>query len=217
VRRTRWLWPHRIAHSVAVTAPTIEPMLAGYGLPSGPLTDWAAEPKLDGWRAQVTVVDGRVSVRSRRGRPLDVPELSPIGRVGIDVVLDGELVAGAGTMDDFYGLAPALARRRRPPTVSFAAFDVLWVDRHLTTSLPYGTRRRLLEQLDLPPPAVVVPQWSGDDADVLLDVCEEYGVEGVVLKRRDGVYRAGARSTTWRKLKCESWRETHLRRRGCRP
>lgn len=188
-------------------------MLAGYGMPAGPTGRWSVEPKLDGWRAMVSVADARVSVRSRRGRPLDVPELQPLASVGLDLVLDGELVAGGGRMDDFYGLAPALARRRRTTALSFAAFDVLWIDGNLTTPLAYDDRRRLLEQLELSPPVTVVPRWAGDDADALLDACEHHGVEGVVLKRRDSPYRAGQRSTAWRKVKCATWRSVHLARR----
>jgi ATP-dependent DNA ligase len=48
-------------------------MLADRGLPRGDLARWAAEPKLDGWRAIVvvdpTLPDG-VSVRARRGHPI---------------------------------------------------------------------------------------------------------------------------------------------------
>jgi bifunctional non-homologous end joining protein LigD len=211
--RARWHAGAVRAHPGAVRAPTIEPMLAGYGMPGGSLSRWAAEPKLDGWRAHVTVSSGTVAVRSRRGRPLEVPELAPLLDIAVDVVLDGELVAGGGRMEDFYGLAPALARRRRHVALTFAAFDVLWIDGRLTMSLAYDDRRRLLEQLDLPRPATVVPQWAGDDATVLLDACEAHDVEGVVLKRRDSDYRPGQRSSTWRKVKCSTWRSVHLERR----
>ena len=202
-----------LAILAAVAPPTIEPMLAGHGMPTGPTARWAVEPKLDGWRAMVTVYGGAVAVRSRRGRPLEVPELSPLADIGLDLVLDGELVAGGGTMDDFYGLAPALARRRRTTALTFAAFDVVWIDGQLTTALSYEQRRRLLHQLDLAPSVTVVPSWPGYDTDTLLAACEEHGVEGVVLKRRDSPYRAGERSTAWRKVKCATWRTVHLERR----
>jgi bifunctional non-homologous end joining protein LigD len=196
-----------------VPAPTLEPMLAGYGAPSGPLDRWAVEPKLDGWRALVTVADGTASVTSRRGRPLAVPELAPLASVGLDVVLDGELVAAGGRMSDFYEVAPRLARRHRSTTLQFAAFDVLWLDGHLLTHLSYDDRRRLLCQLDLPHPACVVPSWPGADAPSLLEACEVEGVEGVVLKRRDAGCTPGRRSTMWRKVKCDAWRMEHAARR----
>lgn len=194
-------------------APTFAPMLAGYG-PSLTLDGWDAEPKLDGWRAIVTV-DDAVTVRTRGGHDLELPELSSLVEVGLRLVLDGELVAAAGRMNDFYAVAPTVAQRRRTrrPPLSFAAFDVLWLDGHDTTGLPYLQRRRLLEQLGLDGCATVVPRWSGDDAEALLEACEDQGVEGVVLKRCASPYTPGKRSTAWRKVKCSAWREVHAERR----
>ncbi len=63
---------------------------------------WRLEPKLDGWRAMVTV-DGKVTVRSRNGRDVTsaLPELTGLADAlaGRTTVLDGELVAGAGRAD----------------------------------------------------------------------------------------------------------------------
>jgi bifunctional non-homologous end joining protein LigD len=167
-------------------------MLAGWGAPVGDPPAWAAEPKLDGWRALVTIDHG-VTVRTRRGHVLEVPELEPLARLGVTLVLDGELVAKAGRMEDFYDVMPSVAIRRRPrrAPLTFAAFDVLWLDGRLTTGLPYRHRRRLLEQLDLDGAATVVPSWPGEDADALLDACERLDVEGVVLKRLSAATRRG--------------------------
>jgi len=74
-------------------------MLADRGLPGGDLAGWAAEPKLDGWRAIVAVdpslPDG-ISVRTRRGHAITsaVPGIAALAVLGHRVVLDGELVAG---------------------------------------------------------------------------------------------------------------------------
>lgn len=70
-------------------------------------------------------------VRTRRGRRLELPELRPL--VGLGVALDGELVAGAGRMADFYSVAPALAARRRTTTVTFVAFDVTFLGADLAS------------------------------------------------------------------------------------
>src|SRR5215216_569703 len=90
----------------AVSAPGYQAMLA---MPGAERTrsGWAAEPKLDGWRAIVTVDDG-LEVRSRTGRFIShiVPELEPLTELGFRTVLDGELVAfdERGTVD-FYALS----------------------------------------------------------------------------------------------------------------
>jgi ATP-dependent DNA ligase len=101
--------------------------------------------KLDGWRAMAGVVDGSVQVRTRRGKDVTpaVPELSRLHLP--DAVLDGELVIGAGRLSDFYGLAGRLAGKPRNGSavpVTFAAFDVLWLDGELRVDEPDETRRR---------------------------------------------------------------------------
>lgn len=83
-------------------------MLAERGIPRS-LDGWAAEPKLDGWRARVLADDGQVRLRTRSGRDISA-SVRPIERLTDRwVVLDGELVAEAGTMTNFYAVGPGMA------------------------------------------------------------------------------------------------------------
>jgi bifunctional non-homologous end joining protein LigD len=135
------------------------------------------------------------------------------------VVLDGELVAGAGTASDFYGLLPRLARRRRlrpgpsAATVSLWAFDLLWVNDQPLLERPYLERRARLEDLPLVGPCGVLPRFPGTDAADLLAACAAHDVEGVVLKRLRSVYRPGERTRHWRKLQTADWAAVHRPRR----
>jgi bifunctional non-homologous end joining protein LigD len=94
---------------------TLEPMLASTGAIAAPASDWASEPKLDGWRVLV-YVDARLEVRTRGGHNVaaSVPELEPLVDVldGRAAVLDGELVARDGRPWTFYRLGPRLAALR---------------------------------------------------------------------------------------------------------
>jgi bifunctional non-homologous end joining protein LigD len=193
--------------------PDIPPMLAETGVPRS-MDGWAAEPKLDGWRARVLVDGDELAVRTRRGRPITESVPSVAGLRGLSVVLDGELVAGAGTLADFYRLGSALAvRRRTGAEVSFVAFDLLWLDGETLTGRPYADRRKLLAGLKLPARGTpVVPSFDGLDAALLFKACDALGVEGVVLKRQASLYWPRERSRDWRKAKCQAWRE-HLERR----
>jgi bifunctional non-homologous end joining protein LigD len=197
-------------------------MLADRGLPRGDLAGWAAEPKLDGWRAMVVVdpgLPGGVVVRTRRGHGITsaVPGIGALAEIGHRVVLDGELVAGAGTAGDFYGLLPHLVRRRHPgppAPVSFWAFDLLWIDGEPLLDRPYLERRQRLEDLRLCGPCGVLPRFPGPDAADLLDACATHDVEGIVLKRLRSIYRPGERTRHWRKLKTPDWSAVHRPRRG---
>jgi bifunctional non-homologous end joining protein LigD len=181
-------------------------MLAERGIPRS-IEGWAAEPTLDAWRARVLADDGQVRLRTRSGRDIS-DSVRSVGRLADRrVVLDGELVAEAGTMTDFYAVGPALARRR---AVTFVAFDVLWLDGELLTSRPQQERRRILDGLALPVP--VIPAFPHDDAPTLFQACGRLGVEGIVLKQLTALYRPGQRSAAWRKVKVADWRP-HFERR----
>lgn len=184
-----------------------EPMLAATGRPTTPLSGWAVEPKFDGWRAMVDVAGGRVCVTSRNGHDITekVPALQQLA--GKELVLDGELVCGAGRLADFYGLLGAL----HAGTATFIAFDVLVAGDHVLVDQPYSARRAALEALELPG-VTVVPSYPGEEVDELLAACEDGGMEGVVLKRRRSIYRPGKRTADWRKVKCSTW-PAHLERR----
>lgn len=191
-------------------------MLATSGRPPGDLTAWAVEPKLDGWRATVTVDEhGSLAVRTRTGRGLTecLPELAPLAG-SRPLILDGELIIGAGRLDDFYGLSGRLSGRphARSARVVFVAFDLLWLDGITLTCQPYAERRAVLESLDLGP-VRVVPSYAGEDTDDLLGACENEGMEGVVVKRLSSLYRPGQRTREWAKVKCPAWSEHVVRRR----
>lgn len=131
--------------------PRYKPMLASAGAIRGEPGDYSFEPKLDGWRALVTVAGGQVQVRTRNGHDVtaSVPELEGMRQhfLGRSVVLDGELVAHKGTPSSFYRLSGRMAakrpsavrsaRQRTPAT--FVAFDVLWHDGDVTAQ-PYTER-----------------------------------------------------------------------------
>ena len=193
--------------------PDIEPMLATTGIPLGGLDGWAAEPKWDGWRARVAVDRGKLTVRTRTGRVITaaVPELAPLRGHEGRLVLDGELVAGAGRIGDFADLSGRLAGRRRAShPVVFVAFDLL-VHEEPMLDQPYADRRAALVGLELPA-VVVSPAYAWDDAPALLAACEDSGMEGVMLKRLDSPYLPGKRTDAWRKVKCATWGE-HARAR----
>jgi bifunctional non-homologous end joining protein LigD len=189
--------------------PLPAPMLATSGRPNVGLDDWTVEVKLDGWRAIVGVSSEGYQVRTRRGRSIGdrLPELRALTAFGIDAVLDGELIAGAGRPAEFYELAGAMAASRRDLPVCFVAFDVLRLDGTSLLNVPQQERRQLLQQLaaltdDTLP---VVPSYPGGDLDDVLAGCEELALEGVVIKRHDARYLPGRRSNGWRKAKAPSW------------
>jgi bifunctional non-homologous end joining protein LigD len=90
---------------------------------------------------------------------------------------------------------------------------VLWVDGERVTHRPLRDRKAILADPVLDGPAWREAPWQVGDVRALLAACEELGLEGVVAKRLDSIYRPGARTTLWRKKKCRAWLEEQLPRR----
>ena len=174
-----------------------------------PLGDYAYELKWDGFRAIVSTEDG-LGVRSRRGWNM-TPLIPELARDDVRGVFDGELVAFREGVPHFPLVTARMLHKRREIPVAFAVFDVLALDGEPTTDLPYAKRRELLESLDLAGNGWFLTPVFDDGPALFAATCEQ-GLEGVVAKRRDSLYRPGDR--TWIKVKSRAyWRfhdERHL-------
>lgn len=187
----------------------VRPMLATAGtLPTGP--GWAYEFKWDGVR---TLVDSRaagLTLTSRLGNEVTLayPELAGLAGVAEDVLLDGEVVSLVDGRPSFSALQNRMhvrksleARRLAAAApVTYLAFDILRLYGVDLTGRPFAERRATLERL-----AVAGPHWTVspvfDDGPATLQAATENGLEGVVAKRLASVYRAGARTTDWIKVR----------------
>jgi bifunctional non-homologous end joining protein LigD len=76
---------------------------------------------------------------------------------------------------------------------------VLRVDGHDLTCNAWADRRAALEELELPSLLCLVGD-AFDDGQALFEAVCDHGLEGVVAKRRRGIYRPGRRGS-WVKVK----------------
>jgi bifunctional non-homologous end joining protein LigD len=189
-------------------------MLATPGtLPDGP--EWLFEVKWDGMRLLADVADGRVRLSSRSERDVtaNFPELAALTALAPDVLLDGEVVLLENGVPSFAALAdrmhgPVAPRIAQARPVTFMVFDVLRLYGVPLLERPFAERRGTLERLDLASIPVLSLSPTYTDGAALLEVTRQRGMEGVVAKRRDGVYRPGRRSPTWTKV-------THRHSQAC--
>ncbi len=172
------------------------------GLPDGP--EWLFEVKWDGMRLLAEVVDGSVRLTSRTERDVSAnfPELNELVRLAPDVLLDGEVVLLEHGIPSFAALADRMHAPVDPRTaaarpVTLMVFDVLRLYGVSLVDRPLEERRATLERLEL----AAVPNLSLSpgyvDGKALLEATRQRGMEGVVAKRRDSVYRPGRRSPNW--------------------
>ena len=191
---------------------------ASEAIPAG--EGWLYEPKWDGFRCLAYFDGDGLFLQSRDLKPLGryFPELEAGLKQTLPgpVILDGEIVIATDHGLDFDALQmrihPAESRVRMlaeaTPT-SFVAFDLLAEAGEDLRATPFATRRERLVSLvgSLGPPVFLTPSTA--DRDLALDWFERFegaGLDGVIAKRVDEVYKPGARG--WLKIK-------HLRTVDC--
>lgn len=162
------------------------------------------ELKWDGLRAMASREGGVVRIVDRAGGDL-LPLVPELARLPIPdgSLLDGEIVVcdsrGRPSYDLMAGrLGPKGAKRGFGPT--FVAFDLLYLEHRPLLTRPLLERRRRLAELDLRGRSIGVPAHLDADGEPFLDVVEEYGLEGIVAKRKSSAYVPGTRTSDW--LKC---------------
>jgi bifunctional non-homologous end joining protein LigD len=189
---------------VALKFPVL-PMKATMGSPAAvPDEGWAFEVKWDGYRTIVHVADGTVRLQSTSGRDVTArwPEFAGLaGAVNASsAILDGELVVFDDEGHPRFELVQN-SGMGAPRQAVLQLFDVLQVDGTDTIDLPYAARRRLLEQLVEPGTNWLVPGHRVGGGEELVAATAEQGLEGVIAKQLDSVYRPGTRTKDWRKIK----------------
>lgn len=179
-----------------------------------------AEPKYDGFRLQLHR-DGRsVWVFSRRLENVTdmFPELAEAARRQLGArraILEGEALAYNPETGEFLPFQITMTRKRKNRIADMAAryplrlfaFDVLYAGRKSYLSRPQRERSRELRSLiegGPEDPIAVTEAMTTDRAEELelyFDEMIQRGLEGIVAKRLDAPYQAGARGYAWVKLK----------------
>jgi bifunctional non-homologous end joining protein LigD len=192
----------------------LKPMLPVRGELPTDGSKWGFEIAWGGLRTLLWCEPGHI--RRARSRGLDpetverFPEIRRIARSlgATEAVLDGEVVVLKDGKPDQAALrqrkeagSESSARtlsKRQPATLML--YDVLFLDGHLTTELPYEERRELLEGLELEGKAWQTPSWHRGDGAPLLGAAQANGLPGLVAKRLGSVYLPGKRGDDWVKV-----------------
>jgi DNA ligase-1 len=189
----------------------------------GARDQWQVEWKWDGIRAQL-IRRGTGSWLWSRGEDLlngRFPELDALHALLPDhTVLDGEIVVWRdGRVQPFAELQKRIGRKNvtrkilADLPVAFLAYDLLEVDGEDSRAWPQWQRRARLEQViaQAPAPALQIsplvdaPDWAALTA--LRGESRARGVEGFMLKQREGRYGAGRTKDvgTWWKWKIDPY------------
>ncbi|KAB0566322.1 ATP-dependent DNA ligase [Pseudomonas palleroniana] len=192
-------YPFFLAHGLAQPLEQFDALL---GSPS----DWQVEWKWDGIRAQLVKREGRLWIWSR-GEELVTerfPELHSLADSLPDgTVIDGEIVVWKDTVQPFALLQQRIGRKTlskkvlEDAPVAVLAYDLLEYQGHDWRNHIQAERRSQLEQVIaqcnspvlLPSPLLTATDWA-QLAEQRED-SRRLGVEGMMLKARDGLYGVG--------------------------
>ena len=183
---------------------------------------WVFEDKYDGFRMVAVIEGGKVALYSRNGKIVS-DSYRDVARalecVEGDAVLDGELVAlDERGVSRFQLLQNALRHEAR---LAYCVFDLMFAGGEDLRNLPLTERKERLKSI-LPKHQLIAysehrKQWGSK----FFEEAEERGLEGIMAKRADSLYRSGERTTDWLKVKTAKRQEAVIAGftapRGTRP
>ena len=174
--------------------------------------DYIYELKLDGIRCVAYIEPKSVSLQNKRFKELTpiYPELSDICKcVKKRVILDGELVVLTDGKPDFYALQRrslmadsfriSLASKKNP--VQFAAYDILYCDGKDLTDKPLMERKEMLSKNVKEGFNLSIFRYLSTNGVVFFEIAKKENLEGIVAKKKDGLYHIGKRTHDWIKIK----------------
>ena len=178
----------------------------------------AIEPKYDGFRLQAHFDGKKVELISRNLE--NVTHMYPDIVAGIkkqikvkNAILEGEAIGINLKTGEYLPFQETVQRKRKYDIEAKAkeipltlfAFDCLYIEGKSLLGEPYTTRRKKLTELFKSGEVIyIAPEEITDNParieEIFLDATTR-GLEGVMAKKLDGIYRAGARDFNWIKYK----------------
>jgi len=214
--------PHNDADETPIARPY--PFHLAHQIEGGPdelgdISDWQAEWKWDGIRAQIIKRAGEVFIWSR-GEDLITDRFPEIAEAAADLpdgsVVDGEILAWKdGRVLPFTELQRRIGRKNLSAKflaevpVILQAYDIIEAEGRDIRELGFRDRREFLERTlaDLggevirPTESVEAASWDG--LAERRHESRELGVEGFMLKRKESPYRTGRHRGDWWKWKID--------------
>jgi bifunctional non-homologous end joining protein LigD len=183
-------------------------MTAVTQLPEG--EEWIYEVKWDGYRV-LALKDGdivRLLSLKQRDLTTDFPGIVQAVR-GINAetaLIDGEVVAVDSKGYPSFQALQNRATSRREWQILYYTFDLLSLDGDDWTKKPLHERKTKLHEIVTGSDV----RFNGDlhgKPKAIIRTIQHAGLEGIVAKQRDSLYRAGTRVTSWLKFKIDKGQE----------
>jgi len=194
-----------------------KPMLAR--IAREPFSDpqWVYEVKWDGVRCLLHLQNGRARLQSRSLKDMTrtYPELAdaPHSFEAASAVVDGEIVAiDASGKPSFHTLQerihlvsqPEIEKASKRIPVTFYAFDLLYLDGRPLMGEPLELRKFLLRSVLTESKGIRYSDHVEGEGEAFYGAATRMRIEGIMAKRKNGIYQPGFRSPDWLKIRIET-------------
>lgn len=180
----------------------------------------SVEPKFDGLRIFIHYRKNPevIKIFTRNMNAVDIntfPELKEVGKYikASEIILDSEAIGVDPKREMFLDFQKTIQRRRKHEVektsteipLQFQVFDVLLVDGKSMIAEPYIKRREILKEKIISGKLLRVDENTvTSDPEVIRNLHQKYlkmGLEGVVVKKANGLYVSGRTGWNWVKMK----------------
>ena len=170
------------------------------------------ELKLDGIRCIAYIEPKSVVLQNKRHKDVtDIyPELSDMKKcVKKRVILDGELVVLIDGKPNFYALQKRslmsdefrIKKKKKNDPVQFVAYDILYLDGKDLTVKPLMERKEMLNKAVTEGHGLSISRYIEKNGIAFFELAKQEKLEGIVAKKKDGLYHIGKRTHDWVKIK----------------
>ena len=203
------------ANKIPAIPDFIEPQLCA-SVEKPPNSDgWGHEIKFDGYRVQLRVWDGDVTLKTRKGLNW-TDKFGAIAKEAEsfpDVLIDGEIAALDEKGVPHFSTLQASLSEGKTGDLIFFAFDLLFHGREDLRELPLQERKarlkRLLEKRKGNGKLIRYVEHFEVHGDQMMQSARSMSLEGIISKKLDSRYRSG-RSESWTKAKIRDGQEVVL-------
>ncbi|AMX97970.1 MULTISPECIES: ATP-dependent DNA ligase [Mesorhizobium] len=176
--------------------------------------EWLHEIKFDGYRTQIIKDENGIRLFTKNGYDWTGRYIELAGEAEAieaeSFIIDGETITvNEAGLSDFQALQSAVTRRKPSRDLYLVAFDLLHLNGHDLRNMPVEDRRQILQELIPAVGRIQVSKAMPGTGDAVYHLVDRAGLEGMVSKRKDSVYRSGP-TMNWRKIKCYAEKEMDI-------
>ncbi|OOG18452.1 DNA ligase D [Sphingobacterium sp. CZ-UAM] len=187
----------------------IEPMLATLVDKPFDNEDWVYEVKWDGYRAVAFMNKGKVELKSRNDKSFNekfYPIYHKLKELELDAILDGEIVVLSDSGTANFGSLQNW-RSEADGDLVYYVFDILWYKGQNLKDLPLLERKTILKEILPAGNSILISEHFETSGTQFLEEARKLGLEGIMAKRKDGIYHVHNRSKDWLKIKANKRQE----------